>query len=68
MTRMRYVPLKRVGPLWVVLTAWEFWKRLPPPVRKRLMKEATKRGPAAARAARRAAERAFVERGRPPQR
>jgi hypothetical protein len=51
---MRYAPIRRVGPLWVLLTAWEVWRKLPPPVRRRIRGEARKHGPRAARAVHRA--------------
>jgi hypothetical protein len=54
MARMRYMALRRVGPLWFVLTAWEMWRRLPPPVRRRIRREARVHGPRAARAVHRA--------------
>jgi hypothetical protein len=53
MARMRYTPLRRVGPLWIALTAWEMWRRLPPPVRRRIRSEARVHGPKAARAVQR---------------
>ncbi len=64
MPRPPFIPVRRIGPLWMVLTAWEVYKRLPKPVRRRLVREVSKHGPAAARAARRTAERAFAERRR----
>ena len=57
MPRMRYLPLRRVGPIWLAFTAWEMWRRLPPPVRRRIRREARKHGPRAARAVQRAVEK-----------
>jgi hypothetical protein len=54
MPRMRYTPIRRVGPFWILLTAWEVWRKLPPPVRRRIRREARTHGPRAARAVQRA--------------
>ena len=50
-------PLRRVPPLWLEIVAWRMWKRLPPPVRRRIINEARRQGPRAARAAQRAVKR-----------
>jgi hypothetical protein len=63
--RFSLFPARRVGPLWIALTAWEMYRRLPPPMRKRLLQEVSKHGPAAARKARETAEK-VVARRRPP--
>ena len=57
MPRVRYLLYRRLGPLGVVLTAWDIWKRLPAPVRRRILHAATKRGPTVAETLRRAADR-----------
>jgi hypothetical protein len=41
--------LRRLGPVGVVVTAYEAWKRLPERDRQRLLDEARKHGPPAAR-------------------
>ena len=56
MPRLRYLALRRAGPFWLALTAWELWRKLPPPVRRRIRREARKHGPKAARAVQRAVE------------
>jgi hypothetical protein len=49
------LPLKlltrRAGPVGLVLTAYDIWRRLPPKQRKRLVAEARKQGPRIASAA-----------------
>jgi hypothetical protein len=62
MARLRYSPMRRVGPFWIALTAWEMWRRLPPPVRRRIIQEARKHGPRAGRAVQRAVERQLTPR------
>ncbi|MBD0348145.1 MAG: hypothetical protein ICV59_03255 [Thermoleophilia bacterium] len=57
MPRVRYLLYRRLGPLGLVLTAWDIWKRLPPPVRRRILHAATKRGPMIAESLRRAGDR-----------
>ena len=57
MPRMSKLALTRVPPVWLALTAWQMWRRLPPPVRRRIRREARKHGPQAARAVQRAVER-----------
>jgi hypothetical protein len=36
---------RRLGPVGVVLTAWDIWRRLPPRQRKQIMNVARKHGP-----------------------
>ena len=36
---------RRVGPIGVVLTAWDIWRRIPPRHRKTIVKHARKHGP-----------------------
>jgi hypothetical protein len=55
-------PLRRVPPLWFAIVAWRMWKRLPPPVRKRIIQEARKQGPRAARVAQSAVKRSSAKR------
>ena len=57
MARLRYSPVRRIGPIWLALTAWVMWRRLPPPVRRRIRRQAVKHGPRAAKAVRDAVER-----------
>ena len=57
MPRVRYLLYRRLGPLGLVLTAWDVWKRLPAPVRRRVVHAATKRGPTVAASLRKAADR-----------
>jgi hypothetical protein len=37
--------LRRAGPVGVVLTAWDIWRRIPPRHRKTIVKQARKHGP-----------------------
>jgi hypothetical protein len=36
---------RRAGPVGLVLTAWDIWRRIPPKQRKKLLDVARKRGP-----------------------
>ena len=40
---------RRLGPIGAALTLWDIWRRLPPPLRKRLAKHARKHGPRVAK-------------------
>jgi hypothetical protein len=52
MPRLRRLLYRRMGPVGVVLTAYDIWRRIPPKHRKRILREARKHGPRLARAAR----------------
>ena len=43
--RLRYLLFRRMGPVGVVLTAWDLWRRLPPKQRQRIVDAARKHGP-----------------------
>ena len=58
-------PLRRVPPLWLMIVAWRMWKRLPPPVRRRIMNEARTQGPRAARAVQRTVRERRARIGKP---
>lgn len=62
------LPLKllsrRAGPVGIVLTAYDLWRRLPPKQRKQLVAQARKHGPRIATAA---YDRARKAPRRPPQ-
>jgi hypothetical protein len=36
---------RRAGPVGLVLTAWDIWRRIPPRHRKTIVKQARKHGP-----------------------
>jgi hypothetical protein len=36
---------RRLGPVGIVLTAWDIWRRLPPKQRKQILNIARKHGP-----------------------
>lgn len=50
MPRARYLLTRRLGPVGVVLTAWDIWRRIPKQHRRRITREARKHAPAVARA------------------
>jgi hypothetical protein len=50
--RLRRFLYRRMGPVGVVLTAFDLWRRIPPKHRKRILAEARKHGPRLAKAAR----------------
>ncbi len=50
MPRARFLLAGRVGPVGIVLTAWEVWRRIPKQHRRRITREARKHAPAVARA------------------
>jgi hypothetical protein len=50
--RLRRLLYRRMGPVGVVLTAFDLWRRIPPKHRKRILAEARKHGPRLAKAAR----------------
>jgi hypothetical protein len=43
MARLR--AFRRAGPVGLVLTAWDVWRRIPPRHRKLIVKQARKHGP-----------------------
>jgi hypothetical protein len=47
--RVRYLVTRRLGPIGVVLTAWDIWRRIPKRHRKRIAREARKHAPTVAR-------------------
>jgi hypothetical protein len=48
--RARYLLTRRLGPVGVVLTAWDIWRRIPKQHRRRITREARKHAPTVARA------------------
>ncbi|MFN2470834.1 MAG: hypothetical protein ABR583_07545 [Gaiellaceae bacterium] len=62
MPLVRHLLYRRLGPLGLVLTAWDVWRRLPPPVRRRILHAATKRGPSVAASVQQAYQRRRAER------
>ena len=50
MPRARYLLARRLGPVGVVLTAWDIWRRIPKRHRRRIAQEARKHAPTVARA------------------
>ena len=48
----RYRLGRRIGPVGVVLTAYDIWKRLPPKQRQMLMQQMRKHGPTIVKGAR----------------
>jgi hypothetical protein len=59
--RPKYVT-RRVGPVGLLLTAWDLWRRLPPRQRQMIVDQARKHGPRLANAA---AAKRRERRGRP---
>ena len=59
----RLNPFRRVGPIGLVLTAYDIWRRLPPKQRQQVLSVARKHGP---RVAARVANRAARSRRRRP--
>jgi hypothetical protein len=53
---------RRAGPIGLVLTAWDIWRRIPPRHRKTIVKHARKHGPRIATRVIKAQQR---RRGRP---
>lgn len=49
MPRARYLFTRRLGPIGVVLTAWDIWRRIPKQHRRRITREARKHAPTVAR-------------------
>jgi hypothetical protein len=41
----RFRAFRRAGPIGLVLTAWDVWRRIPPRQRKMIVKQARKHGP-----------------------
>lgn len=37
--------MRRAGPVGLVMTAWDIWRRIPPKHRQRIMEETRKHGP-----------------------
>jgi hypothetical protein len=50
-TRRRWMFTRRMGPVGVVLTAIDIWRRIPPKHRRRIVAQARKHGPRLAKAA-----------------
>ena len=53
---------RRVPNLWLALTIWQMWRRLPAPVRRRMIQEARVQGPKMARAAQKAVQQQMAKR------
>ena len=51
MPPLRRLFMRRMGPVGVILTAFDIWRRIPPKHRKRIVAEARKHGPRLAKAA-----------------
>ncbi len=51
MPRLRRLFMRRMGPVGIVLTAIDVWRRIPPKHRRRIVAEARKHGPRIAKAA-----------------
>jgi len=49
--RLRRMLTRRMGPVGVVLTAIDIWRRIPPKHRRRIVAEARRHGPRLAKAA-----------------
>jgi len=49
--RYRRLFTRRMGPIGIALTAFDVWRRIPPKVRRRIVKQARKHGPALIKAA-----------------
>jgi len=49
--RFRRLFTRRMGPVGIVLTAFDIWRRIPPRHRRRIMAQARKHGPKLAKAA-----------------
>jgi hypothetical protein len=62
--RPRFIA-RRVGPVGLLLTAWDLWRRLPPRQRQMIVEQARKHGPRLANAAA-AKGRERARRGRRP--
>jgi hypothetical protein len=45
MPRFGRLLTRRAGPVGLVLTAWDIWRRIPPRQRRMLLKQARKHGP-----------------------
>ena len=53
---------RRVPSLWLALTVWQMWRRVPVPVRRRVYREARIQGPKVMRAAQRAVQEQLAKR------
>jgi hypothetical protein len=53
---------RRVPSLWLALTVWQMWRRVPAPVRQRVYREARLQGPKVMRAAQRAVQQQLDKR------
>jgi hypothetical protein len=53
---------RRVPSLWLALTVWQMWRRVPAPVRRRVYREARLQGPKVMRAAQRAVQDQLAKR------
>ena len=51
MRRAHRLFTRRIGPVGVVLAAWDIWRRIPPKHRRRIVAQARKHGPRLAKAA-----------------
>jgi hypothetical protein len=63
--RARYLVTRRLGPIGVVLTAWDIWRRIPKQHRRRIAREARKHAPNVARAVARQVRTARELRNKP---
>jgi len=62
--RARYLITRRMGTFGLVLTAWDIWRRIPKPHRRRICSEVRKHAPTVARAVQREVRRARSAAGR----
>jgi hypothetical protein len=53
---------KRVPSLWLAITVWQMWRRLPAPVRRRIYQEARVQGPKVMKAAQQAVQQQLAKR------
>ena len=68
MPRARYLLARRLGPLGLVLTAWDIWRRIPKEHRRRIAREARQHAPTVARTVTRQMRRARDAQSRRPKR
>ena len=52
MPRFSRLITRRAGPIGVMLTAWDIWRRIPKKQRRAILKQARKHGPTVIRGAR----------------
>ena len=55
-------PGRRVPNLWLAITIWQMWRRLPAPVRRKIYQEARVQGPKVVKAAQHAVQQQLAKR------